>query len=137
MADNNKSLRKILLIPIVAFAIFIVPILNQAIQIDIQNATGMIPTHWQFVVSAVAGGLMSTVVSIMRKYFDTYKEEIDKEVEKLKNELEKKDLERDISEKEIMLTAARGNDTWLKSNDQIEELNKQISALEEQLKKKE
>jgi hypothetical protein len=113
-----------------AFVIFLLPLVNNAVQIDLA-ALSSIPTHWQMVISGAFGGGIATATLIMKKYYEDNEVDMEKKVELLIQEKEKLSLERDISERDIMLNSAQLNNDWLAKNMSIRDVDEVLQKMKE------
>jgi len=116
------------LVPLLSFAIFLIPLVMDALQIDFE-ASNSLPPHWQLVSSAIFSGGVSTVLIIFRRIYENYQIDYDKEIADLKNQIKVLALGRDLDEKKLMLTTAQLNDEWLEKNVTIEKCEQLLTVL--------
>ena len=127
MEEKHKIINKFL-VPLISFGIFLIPLIMDALQIDFE-AKAALPPHWQLVMSAVFSGGVATILTLMKRLYETYKIDYDKEIAELKNEIKVLQIGRDLNEKEIMLTTAHLNDEWLEKNATIEQCEQLLAVL--------
>lgn len=122
------------LIPLVSFAIFLFPLVMDAIQIDFE-ATSNLPVQWQLVFSALFSGGVATVLTIMRQLYKDFQVDYDKEIADLHNQIKVLEIGRDLDEKKIMLTTATLNDEWLEKNVTIQQCEQLLDILKSKTSK--
>jgi len=133
MEEKHKILNKIV-VPLITFSIFILPLLMDAIQIDIESRTSL-PVHWQLVISGIFSGGVGTILTIMRRIFEKYRVDYDKEIADLKSEIKLLALGRDLDEKQIILNSSLLNDEWLNKNATIEQMENMLNLLKDKISK--
>lgn len=123
MSEETEQQKRMSLIwiPLAAFALFMLPLLSTALQIELQ-LNSSIPLHWLMVLSALIGGGISTIIQVIKKIYEKNEAELLKQVEDLKTEIRTISLERDIREKDIILNVYK----WNENNKEIENLEKQL-----------
>jgi len=119
-------------VPLVAFTIFMIPLISLALQIEVQSIAE-IAIHWQFVLSATISGGFATIVNILKKIYDKKSVELEEEIKNLNNQKVISTLERDLTEKTLMLNSAMYNEEWLKSNAKVEDLERIVNEMKAKL----
>lgn len=125
--NETKQIFKKYTTPLVAFVVFMLPIVNSAIQIDLAGST--FPTHWRMVISAAFGGGIATLITLFKKLYELEKVDLDKQVAGLQRKVQENVLEREIAEKNLMLNSAMYNEEWLISNANAEDLQKIVDQI--------
>lgn len=131
--QKHKTLNKFI-VPLISFAIFIVPLVMDAVQIDFETKTNL-AVQWQLVMSAVFSGGVATILTLFKRLYETYRIDYDKEIADLKNEVKILAISRDLDEKQIMLTSAQLNDEWLSKNATIEQCENLLVILKAKTEK--
>ena len=131
--EQHKFLNKIL-VPILTFAIFLTPLIMDAVQIDVEKNYPL-PVHWQLVMSGVFSGGVGTILTIMKRIYEKYQIDYDKEISDLKTQIKVLALGRTIDEKQIILNSSLLNDAWLEKNATIEQMENLLNVLKDKISK--
>lgn len=135
MSEHKKIMGKYF-VPLISFLIFLAPLVMDAIQIEIESGASL-PTHWQLVMSAIFSAGVSTILIIMRRVYESFQIDYDKEIQELKNQIKILEIGRDLDEKQIVTNASLLNDDWLAKNITIQECELLLDKLKSKVQKEE
>lgn len=122
MSKNNKEGMDLKwFIPLAAFVLFMLPILNTAFQIELARVQ-TISIVWVMVISAAIGAGLSTTAKYIEKIFEKHRKELEETVATLENKVTNLGLNHKLTEREIMINALLLNERWNKQNIEINNL---------------
>ena len=131
MSENKKVMGKYF-VPLISFLIFLAPLIMDAVQIEIESGAAL-PAHWQLVMSAIFSAGVSTILIIMRRVYESFQIDYDKEIAELKNQIKVLEIGRNLDEKQILATTAQLGDQWLEKNATIEQIENLLAILKKKV----
>ena len=134
MVEQKHATINKYLVPLISFAIFIIPLVMDALQIDLEMTTNL-PVHWSLVISAIFSGGVATVLTLFKRLYEQYRIDYDTEIAGLKADIKILAANRDLTEREIMLTTAQLNDEWLEKNVTIQQCEQLLEILKAKTEK--
>lgn len=110
--------------PIIEVIVILLPIFNTAFQAELEVSS--IALNWRLLFSAITGAITGALLDIFKRVVDKYKKKKDTEMLEVNHNLDTKMLERDITERDIMLNSRKYNEKWIIDNSSIEDLEQLI-----------
>ena len=118
------------IVRIAGFALFMLPLVSQALQIELGTAE-YIPIHWLFVIQAGIGAGIATIALILRDILKGHEDLLNETITTLNHTIETNEFKRDISERDIIINSYRFNDEWLQQNKGILTAEKIVQTLKD------
>ena len=109
----------------------LIPLFEAALQIELEGHVD-IPIHWRLFLAAAIGAVLGVLAQVLKRMMGIESEDKDKQIEALKIEIEKKELEHELIEKEIMINSMLLVKDWNLKNEEIKTMKDLEKALKPQ-----